>query len=51
MKNFDAEAFFCDISTKIQAFPSTKDLNLAMKNLFDGILNVREIHAPLKQLS
>ena len=51
MKNFNAEAFFCDISIKVQSLAPTKDPNLAMKNLFDGISTVVENHAPLKQLS
>ena len=51
MKNFNAEAFFCDISLKVQSLAFTKDPNLAMKNLFYGISTVVENHAPLKHLS
>ena len=51
MKNFNAEAFFCNISLKVQSLTFTKDPNLAMKNLFDGISTVVENHAPLKHLS
>ena len=51
MKNFNAEAFFCDISIKVQSLAPTKNHNLAIKNLFDGISTVVENHAPLKQLS
>ena len=50
IKNFNAEAFFCDISIKVQSSAPTEDFNLAIKNLFDGISIVVENHAPLKQL-
>ena len=51
MKNFNAEAFFWNISIKVQSLAPTKHPNLAITNLFDGISSVIENHAPLKQLS
>ena len=51
IKNFNAEAFFCDTSIKVQSLASIKDPNLAITNLFDGISTVVKNHALLKQLS